>query len=207
MDAPQNIMPDISQSEIAAKDMLSPMKDRGKKSIHHHRGTPLFSVCRLTPRSQSKKSYGAYHFPGKTRKRVYTIGPERRVYTIEPQTRKKKNRRVSTVVVYTFFFPEGLGDKLGEFFCAKLSFHSVLRLLHRMRHIDQERKRQHKLKKIVRTPAGCPWNTRRDKQGSTGRCPSDLLGHQPGVPATPGHPKSFQKFYVIFLVCLFSGDV
>ena len=31
------------------------------------RGTPLFSVCRPTPRSQSKKSYGVYHFPGKTR--------------------------------------------------------------------------------------------------------------------------------------------
>ena len=40
-----------------------------KKSIHHHRGTPLFSVCRPTPRSQSKKSYGVYHFPGKTREK------------------------------------------------------------------------------------------------------------------------------------------
>ena len=30
-------------------------KSRGRKSIHHHRGTPLFSVCRSTPRSQSKK--------------------------------------------------------------------------------------------------------------------------------------------------------
>ena len=63
---------------------------RGKKSIHHHRGTPLFSVCRPTPRSQSKKSYGVYPFPWKTRE--YTIGPERRVYTIEPQTRKKKKK-------------------------------------------------------------------------------------------------------------------
>ena len=44
-------------------------------------------------------------FLRKQGKRVYTIGPERRVYTIEPQTRKKKKRRVSTVVVYTFFFP------------------------------------------------------------------------------------------------------
>ena len=34
-----------------------------------------------------------------------TIGPERRVFTIEPQTLKKKKRRVSTVVVYNFFFP------------------------------------------------------------------------------------------------------
>ena len=40
-----------------------------KKSIHHHRGIPLFSVCRPTPRSQSKKSYGAYHFPGKAREK------------------------------------------------------------------------------------------------------------------------------------------
>ena len=45
-------------------------------------------------------------FLGKQGKRVYTIGPERRVYTIEPQTRKKKKLRVSTVVVYTFFFPD-----------------------------------------------------------------------------------------------------
>ena len=37
-------------------------------------------------------------------KRVYTIGPERSVYTIEPQTPKQKKRRVSMVVVYTFFF-------------------------------------------------------------------------------------------------------
>ena len=44
-------------------------------------------------------------FLGKQGKRVYTIGPERRVYTIEPQTRKKKKRGFSTVVVYTFFFP------------------------------------------------------------------------------------------------------
>ena len=39
------------------------------QSIHQHRGTPPFSVCRQTPRSQSKKSYGVYHFPGKTRER------------------------------------------------------------------------------------------------------------------------------------------
>ena len=42
---------------------------REKKSIHHHRGTPLFSVCRPTPRSQSKKRDGVYHFPGKTREK------------------------------------------------------------------------------------------------------------------------------------------
>ena len=67
----------------------------------------------------------------------------------------------------------------------------------------------HKLKKILRTPAGCPWDTRRDKQGSTGRCPRDFLlfaiekltflpGHRPGVPGTPRRPGGFQKIYVIF---------
>ena len=44
-------------------------KNRGKKSIHHHCGTPFFSVCRPTPRSQSKKRYGAYHFLGETREK------------------------------------------------------------------------------------------------------------------------------------------
>ena len=64
-----------------------------------HPGFPWFSslfvvsaVCRPTPRSQSKKNHGVYHFPGKTRERVYNIGPERRVCTIEasdPEIEKK----------------------------------------------------------------------------------------------------------------------
>ena len=78
---------------------------RGKKGIHPHCGTPLFSVCRLTPRSQSKKPWVYTIFLGKQGKRVYTIGPERRVFTIQPETPAKKKRRVSTVVVYVFIFP------------------------------------------------------------------------------------------------------
>ena len=70
----------------------------------HHRGTPPFSVCRPTPRSQSKKSYGVYHFLGKQGERVDTIGPERRVCTIEASDPKK--RRISTVVVSAFSFPD-----------------------------------------------------------------------------------------------------
>ena len=35
------------------------------------------------------------------------------------------------------------------------------------------KKKPHKL--IAGTPAGCPWHTRRDKQGSTGRCHRDFL--------------------------------
>ena len=73
---------------------VSPNKqfDRGKESIHHHRGTPLSrSVAR--PRGRRAKKAIVYTlFLGKQGERVYTIGPERRVYTIEPQTRKKKNR-------------------------------------------------------------------------------------------------------------------
>ena len=52
------------------------------------------------------------------------------------------------------------------------------------------------------------WDTRRDNQGSTSRCPRDscclldekgnLPGHRPGVPGTPCHPVGFQKLYVIF---------
>ena len=71
------------------------------------------------------------------------------------------------------------------------------------------KKKAHKLKKILRTPAGSPWDTRREKQGSTGRCPRNFLlftieklrilpGHRPGVPGTPGRPGGFQKFDVIF---------
>ena len=40
-----------------------------RESIHHHRGTPPLSVCCLL-RSQSKTSYGVYHFfGGKQKKR------------------------------------------------------------------------------------------------------------------------------------------
>ena len=62
-------------------------------------------------------------------------------------------------------------------------------------------------RKMPGTPAGRPWDTRRDKQGSTGRCPRDFLlitienqtekAIFPGT-RTPGHPGGFQKFYVIF---------
>ena len=91
--------------DFCAKALFHPLLHpfRGKKSIHHHRGTPPFSVCRPTPRSQNKKSYGLYHFPGKTREKGIH---HRSGYTIRPQTRKKKERRVATVVVYTFFFPK-----------------------------------------------------------------------------------------------------
>ena len=39
----------------------------------------------------------------------------------------------------------------------------------------QERCRHMNVRKIPGTPAGCSWDTRRDKQGSTGQCPRDLM--------------------------------
>ena len=84
--------------------MLS--KNWGKKSIHHHRGTPLFSVCLPTLRSQSKKSYGVYHFPGKTREKGLHHRSGKKGKHHRASDPEKKKRRVSTVVVYPFFFPE-----------------------------------------------------------------------------------------------------
>ena len=68
-----------------------------------------FSFLGLSPDpedTEQKKTMVYTIFLGKQGKRVYTTGPERRVYTIEPQNRKKKKGRVSTVVVYAFFFPD-----------------------------------------------------------------------------------------------------
>ena len=62
------------------------------------------------------------------------------------------------------------------------------------------------------------WDIRRNKQGSTGRCPRDFLlstiengqkraflpGHLPGVPRNTRPSRGFQQFYMIFcsLYCL-----
>ena len=74
---------------------------RGKKSVHHHPGTPPLSVCRPTLRSQSKQAMAHTICLGtmvntislgKQGKMVYTICPERRAYTTEapdPKRRKK----------------------------------------------------------------------------------------------------------------------
>ena len=66
------------------------------------------SFLGLSPDSEvteQKKTMVYTIFLGKIGKRVFTIGPERRENTIEPQTPKKKKRRVSMVVANTFFFP------------------------------------------------------------------------------------------------------
>ena len=77
---------------------------QGKKEYTPPPWHPSFLGLSPDPEVAEQKKAMVYTiFLGKQGKRVYTIGPERRVYTIEP--RKRKKRRVSTVVVYTFFFP------------------------------------------------------------------------------------------------------
>ena len=66
-------------------------ENREKKSIHHHRGTPLFSVWRPTPSSQSKRNYGVYHFPGKTRdKAIYHRSGKKGIHHRSSDPEKKK---------------------------------------------------------------------------------------------------------------------
>ena len=58
------------------------------------------------------------------------------------------------------------------------------------------------LRKFVGAPAGCPWDTRRDKRGSTGQCPETdrkraiFAGTPAGVLGTPVRPGGFQKLNV-----------
>ena len=74
---------------------------RKKKSIHHHRGTPLSRSVR----SQSKKGYGVYHFPGKTRETgIHHRSEKKGLDHRGLRPGERKNRRVSTVV-YTFVLP------------------------------------------------------------------------------------------------------
>ena len=87
--------------------MKTPSSQQGKKRVYTTTVAPLLSRSVARPRGHRAKKAMVYTiFLGKPGQRVYTIGPERRAYTIEPQTLKKKKGRVSTVVVYTFFFPE-----------------------------------------------------------------------------------------------------
>ena len=70
---------------------------QGKKEYTPPPWDPFFLGLSPDPEVTEKKNAMVYTiFLGKQGKRVYTI---------EPQTRKKKKRRVSAVMVYTFFFP------------------------------------------------------------------------------------------------------
>ena len=68
-------------------------------------------------------------------------------------------------------------DQAGEWHMLEAGFcpdMSKWRALRRTRERKRP-KRARKLRKNLATLAGCPWNTRRDKPGSTGRCPRDFL--------------------------------
>ena len=81
------------------------MKNRRKKSIHHHRGTPLLLVCRPTPRSQSKKSYGVYHFPVKTREKgIHHRSGKKGIHHRASDLEKEKKEAFHGGGVY-FFLP------------------------------------------------------------------------------------------------------
>ena len=87
-------------------------------------------------------------------------------------------------------------------------------------YIGQERKGHINLRKIPGTPAGCPWDTRRDKQGSTGRCPRDFLlffaiekqtekgtfaGTPAGCPRDTRPSRRFSETLCDFFLCAFSA--
>ena len=77
---------------------------------------------------------------------------------------------------------------------------------------ESGKERAHKLKKNAWDTGRCPWDTRRDKRGSTGRCPRDFLlitiekrtekaifaGTPAGCCRDTRPSRGFQKFYVIF---------
>ena len=77
----------------------------GEKRVYTTTVAPLFSRSVDRPRGhRAKKAMVHTILLGKQGKRAYTIGLERREYTIEASDPDKEKRRVSTVVVYTFFF-------------------------------------------------------------------------------------------------------
>ena len=92
-------------AESAKLDAVQKAPNRGKKSIHHQRGTPLFSVCRPTPRSQSKKSYGVYHFPWKTREKgIHHRSGKKGIHHRASDPEKEKKEGLHGGGVY-FFLP------------------------------------------------------------------------------------------------------
>ena len=87
---------------------------------------------------------------------------------------------------------------------------------------DQEKERRvlpNFSKKKLRTPARCPWDTRRDKQGSTSQCPRGFLlfdikttdgkafarfARIPArCPRDTGRHRRLRSFMRFFLMCLF----
>ena len=80
--------------------------------IHHHRGTPPFSVCRPTPRSQRQKNYGVYRFPGKTREKgVYHRSGKQGIHRRGLRPRKGKKEGLHGGDVF-FFLPDSREEHL-----------------------------------------------------------------------------------------------
>ena len=105
---------DTPQKGYLSDTCVIPHANREKKSIHHHRGTLPFSVCRPTPRSQSKKIYGVYHFPGKTREKgIHHRSGKRGIHHRASDPEKEKKEGFHGGGVY-FFLPAKKLRTLGE---------------------------------------------------------------------------------------------
>ena len=77
-----------------------------KKSMHHHRGTPPFSVCRPTLRSQSKNKLWCIPFSWENKEKgIHHRFGKKGIHHRASDPEKEKKGGFSTVVVYTFFFP------------------------------------------------------------------------------------------------------
>ena len=87
------------------------------------------------------------------------------------------------------------------------NLHSVLGAFMPVTSFIQERERYMNSRKIL----GNYWDIRRDKQGSTGRCPRDFPVSCKEKLTKKGIfvgalSRGLQKFYVIFLMCLFCSS-
>ena len=72
----QTKRPNLAKNRLQLQRVLLPENIvifcRGKKSIHQHHGTALCSVCRPTPRSQSKKKLWCIPFSWENKGKGYT---------------------------------------------------------------------------------------------------------------------------------------
>ena len=82
----------------------------GEKRVYTTTVAPLLFRSVARPRGhRAKKGYGVYHFPGKIREKGIHHRSGKKGIHHRASDPEKEKRGVSTVVVYTFFFPE-FGD-------------------------------------------------------------------------------------------------
>ena len=78
---------------------------QGKKRVYTPTADPSFLGLSPNPEVTDQKSYDVYHFPGKmSEKGIHHRSKKKGIHHRASDPEKEK-RRVSTVAVYTFFFP------------------------------------------------------------------------------------------------------